>query len=576
MAKYTLLFILFMGGILHANAYRVVHPHPCDTCTSNHTLNSDTGAVIPVRDPTFVLSHAYYKDHFGANVLLDKITDNQGNGCESLYGTRNFRPILHGAAYRGGANNYFHRDGRRLNQNPLPEDGIRNLCQEGFSATVYLYRNNFGSVVPYDTCDCVNNSVNIMDYRQLDYFDDAHVYEMLRLVHKAIVDPNTGPVYLHCWNGWHASGFISAVILKQYCAFNSVDAVNYWDLGTDGVNKSPRYQTQRERIKQFRPFPEFAISDSLQSCYCPEMPTDIDSSQLHIDLDHLVTVPEAIPVGLTIQMSNVRFKPGSSIYKNLSAAQKDIKKVAKAMHLYSGIQLEIGGHTDKSGKTATNIVLSEQRAKKVYGQLIEAGVAADRLTWKGYGPYQPVASNKYKTTRAQNRRIEIKILSKGTEDHSKLIDETQLALPIENKPVSDHKAPELVKPTVSKTPDHLYKHPEAFRKGDLIPLKGLVFEPYKTTISDRNNSDLKWLLKALKKNAELKLEVGGYTDDSGDYEGNKIISRDRARSVCKYLIDNGISAHRISCKGYGPQHPRYSNKTKAGRIKNRRIEVKIL
>ena len=50
-----------------------------------------------------------YKLRYKVNCVQDKITDNRGNGFEDLYGTRNFRVILHGVAYRGGGNNYYHR-----------------------------------------------------------------------------------------------------------------------------------------------------------------------------------------------------------------------------------------------------------------------------------------------------------------------------------------------------------------------------------------------------------------------------------------------------------------------------------
>ena len=64
---------------------------------------------------------------------MTKIVDNRGDGFDDLYGTRNLRPILHGVAYRGGANNYYHKTNKRKNNNPLPKDGLQNLCTEGFS-----------------------------------------------------------------------------------------------------------------------------------------------------------------------------------------------------------------------------------------------------------------------------------------------------------------------------------------------------------------------------------------------------------------------------------------------------------
>ena len=84
-----------------------------------------------------------YKLLYNVNCVQDKITNNQGNGFEDLYGTRNFRTILHGVAYRGGGNNYYHRTNKRSNKNPLPLDGLNNLLNNGFSTSIYLYVENF-------------------------------------------------------------------------------------------------------------------------------------------------------------------------------------------------------------------------------------------------------------------------------------------------------------------------------------------------------------------------------------------------------------------------------------------------
>ena len=85
------------------------------------------------------LSPNFYKNRYNETDLLKKITDNYGNNEDKLYGTRNLRPILHGIAYRGGGNNYYHKTDKRKNQNPLPDDGLINLCKEGFSKSIYLY-----------------------------------------------------------------------------------------------------------------------------------------------------------------------------------------------------------------------------------------------------------------------------------------------------------------------------------------------------------------------------------------------------------------------------------------------------
>jgi outer membrane protein OmpA-like peptidoglycan-associated protein len=71
------------------------------------------------------------------------------------------------------------------------------------------------------------------------------------------------------------------------------------------------------------------------------------------------------------------------------------------------LKLEVQGHTDNVGNDAYNQTLSEARAKAVATWLTQHGVAADRLTAKGYGKTKPVADNGSDEGRAKNRRVEI-------------------------------------------------------------------------------------------------------------------------------------------------------------------------
>ena len=72
------------------------------------------------------------------------------------------------------------------------------------------------------------------------------------------------------------------------------------------------------------------------------------------------------------------------------------------------------------------------------------------------------------------------------------------------------------------------------------------------------------------------VRVAGHTDNIGKDEDNKILSKKRADSVMKYLIEkNGISEDRISSFGYGPSRPLTSNTTPEGRAINRRTSFII-
>jgi OOP family OmpA-OmpF porin len=71
---------------------------------------------------------------------------------------------------------------------------------------------------------------------------------------------------------------------------------------------------------------------------------------------------------------------------------------------------------------------------------------------------------------------------------------------------------------------------------------------------------------------EVRVEIRGYTDSSGDWNYNLDLSQRRADSVKNYLVNSGIATDRIVSKGYGEADPVASNSTASGRAENRRIE----
>ena len=75
-----------------------------------------------------------------------------------------------------------------------------------------------------------------------------------------------------------------------------------------------------------------------------------------------------------------------------------------------GARVEISGHTDNTGDTASNLTLSQARADAIKGALVSAGVPSDMLTTKGYGDMKPRATNDTEFGRYQNRRIEYAVV----------------------------------------------------------------------------------------------------------------------------------------------------------------------
>jgi outer membrane protein OmpA-like peptidoglycan-associated protein len=92
----------------------------------------------------------------------------------------------------------------------------------------------------------------------------------------------------------------------------------------------------------------------------------------------------------------------------------------------------------------------------------------------------------------------------------------------------------------------------------------------------QSEPELQNLVSFLKNNSELKIEIQGHTDSSGNAETNQILSQRRAKSVVDYLVKNGITVNRLKFGGYGDKVPIASNETVEGRMLNRRTTIKIL
>lgn len=87
-----------------------------------------------------------------------------------------------------------------------------------------------------------------------------------------------------------------------------------------------------------------------------------------------------------------------------------LDKVADVLDRYNQTYVDVYGHTDSTGSDAYNQTLSERRAVAVADYLVSRGVEPARLETLGYGETQPIASNDTVEGRAQNRRVEIKIV----------------------------------------------------------------------------------------------------------------------------------------------------------------------
>ncbi|GAA0738899.1 OmpA family protein [Sphingomonas japonica] len=114
-----------------------------------------------------------------------------------------------------------------------------------------------------------------------------------------------------------------------------------------------------------------------------------------------------MPAGITFAYDSANIEP---------RFQSTLDQVAQVLSQYNQTYVDVYGHTDSTGSDAYNQGLSERRASSVANYLTSRGVSSARLGTRGFGETQPVASNDTEAGRAENRRVEIKLVPINQEE----------------------------------------------------------------------------------------------------------------------------------------------------------------
>ncbi len=117
---------------------------------------------------------------------------------------------------------------------------------------------------------------------------------------------------------------------------------------------------------------------------------------------------------------------------------------------------------------------------------------------------------------------------------------------------------------------------KAIRIGSKLILKNVFFETNSAKLQEESYVELGFVLKTLRENPTMRIEISGHTDNVGGYDTNIKLSKERAKSVASFLTGSGIESDRLEFKGYGYTQPVSSNDTEEGRQENRRVEFKII
>ena len=106
--------------------------------------------------------------------------------------------------------------------------------------------------------------------------------------------------------------------------------------------------------------------------------------------------------------------------------------------------------------------------------------------------------------------------------------------------------------------------------------KTILFDSGKASFQQQTFPVLQAIVAILIEYPNANFSIEGHTDSDGKDAANQTLSENRAAAVKNYLVENGIAASRLSSAGFGESKPIDTNKTKAGKANNRRVEVKLV
>lgn len=124
-------------------------------------------------------------------------------------------------------------------------------------------------------------------------------------------------------------------------------------------------------------------------------------------LDYLRTPGQTVDPNRWFDFDRLTFDTGSATLRPDS--QEQLRNIAAILKANPEVNVKIGGYTDNTGDPAANLRLSQQRADTVRQQLVNLGIAANRVEAEGYGGQFPVADNSTEEGRAKNRRIALRV-----------------------------------------------------------------------------------------------------------------------------------------------------------------------
>ncbi len=325
----------------------------------------------------------------------------------------------------------------------------------------------------------------------------------------------------------------------------------------------------------------------------------------------------AQPTGQAVFSSEVYFDFGKHDLR--PAADTVFDQVAGYLADKQGLLVKITAHTDSIGSFENNLALSQRRSAAVKTALVTMGLPDSLITISTYGETLPVAPNRTEDGRQRNRRATIEIIKKippapmtilaGKVTDSERGHGLEAMVVIRGKELQDTLYTDTSGYFEKELPVGVVVGVEAFadchffgsemtktqkdtvtlsfplprvQTGSSLVLNNLYFVGNQPVLLEKSKPELPKILRFLEANPNMKIEIAGHvnlpnTPPVSPNTSHFKLSENRARTVYDYLTENGISAGRISWKGYGNWEMRYPRAvSERDQALNRRVEMKVL
>jgi OmpA-OmpF porin, OOP family len=165
------------------------------------------------------------------------------------------------------------------------------------------------------------------------------------------------------------------------------------------------------------------VADKLDKCPNTEAGVKVDGSgcPLDVDGDGIPDSKDSCPTekgtaelngcpsmtsGTMAGFNNIQFEFNSSVLR--TSAYPTLDKLSAEVRANEALRIQLDGHASAEGTEEYNMQLSKDRANSVKTYLVNSGVAANRISTKGYGETRPIASNATEDGRSKNRRVEFR------------------------------------------------------------------------------------------------------------------------------------------------------------------------